>query len=48
MKSNTCHFVGVLCVFIFVVVTASGCQNTANGAGKDIEKMGEQIQEKTR
>jgi predicted small secreted protein len=25
-----------------------GCKHTANGAGKDIEQMGEKIQEKTR
>jgi len=30
-----------------VIATATGCKNTANGAGKDIEKMGEKIQEKT-
>ena len=38
-------------VLIFtIVLTAgvSGCRNTARGAGKDIEKMGEKIQEKTR
>lgn len=25
----------------------SGCKNTANGAGRDIEKIGEKIQDKT-
>jgi len=38
-------------VLTFAIVLAAGvagCQNTARGAGKDIEKMGEKIQEKTR
>ena len=29
------------------LITTTGCKNTANGAGKDIEKAGEKIQEKT-
>jgi len=29
------------------LVLVSGCKSTANGAGRDIEKMGEKIQEKT-
>ena len=28
-------------------VGALGCKNTAHGAGKDIENVGEKIQEKT-
>jgi predicted small secreted protein len=28
-------------------LAGTGCKHTANGAGKDIEKMGEKIQEKT-
>ena len=27
---------------------ATGCKHTAHGAGEDIERMGEKIQEKTR
>jgi len=37
-----------LCAAITAVTfTLLGCKHTANGAGKDIEKMGEKIQEKT-
>ena len=31
-----------------LLVGSSGCKNTAHGAGKDIENMGEKIQEKTK
>jgi len=34
-------------IAVLLVVCASGCKHTANGAGKDIEKMGEKIQEET-
>jgi predicted small secreted protein len=30
-----------------LIVAATGCKHTAHGAGEDIEKMGEKIQEKT-
>jgi len=36
----------LFCSLLFCLGT-SGCKNTANGAGKDIENMGEKIQEKT-
>lgn len=37
-----------LCIVCVVVgLASSGCKHTANGAGQDIEKMGEKIQEKT-
>ncbi len=36
----------ILAVALFGLATA-GCKHTANGAGKDIEKVGEKIQEKT-
>ena len=36
----------ILSAFILSFIT-SGCKHTANGAGKDIEQMGEKIQEKT-
>lgn len=29
------------------LLLASGCRNTANGFGKDVENAGEKIQEKT-
>lgn len=35
-------------LFLAVLASATGCKNTAHGAGKDIENMGEKIQEKTR
>jgi len=39
---------GVLAlVLIAFVGSVTGCRNTANGMGKDIEKTGEKIQEKT-
>lgn len=31
-----------------VLSITTGCRNTATGAGKDIENMGEKIQEKTK
>jgi predicted small secreted protein len=37
-----------LLVLAFLVSVATGCKNTAQGAGKDIENMGEKIQEKTK
>jgi predicted small secreted protein len=33
---------------IALLAATIGCKHTARGAGKDIEKMGEKIQEKTR
>lgn len=44
------QFIKPLLCSLFVVVLvgfASGCKNTANGIGKDMEKAGEKIQEKT-
>ena len=39
----------ILTVFVTaLLMVAIGCKHTAQGAGKDIEKMGEKIQEKTR
>lgn len=39
----------VVMVFLLALLaSATGCKNTAHGAGEDIEKMGEKIQEKTR
>jgi predicted small secreted protein len=31
----------------FVVVTGTGCKNTAHGVGHDVERVGEKIQDKT-
>ncbi|MCC7374769.1 MAG: hypothetical protein IT581_08935 [Verrucomicrobiales bacterium] len=46
MKLRIIHqfFAATLLGLLIAVV---GCKNTAHGAGKDIEKMGEKIQEKT-
>ena len=37
----------ILFAAAFIGLTVTGCKHTANGAGKDIEQMGEKIQEKT-
>ena len=47
MKSNIRHLIALLCVSILVFATNTGCKSTANGVGKDIEKMGDKIQDKT-
>jgi predicted small secreted protein len=36
----------MLAVFAITIVT--GCRNTAQGVGEDVEKAGDKIQEKTR
>jgi predicted small secreted protein len=33
---------------IYACAVGTGCKHTAHGAGEDIEKVGEKIQEKTR
>jgi predicted small secreted protein len=33
---------------IYAIVFVTGCKHTAHGAGQDIEKAGDKIQEKTR
>ena len=38
----------VVCATILLIVMTSGCKHTAHGAGRDIEHMGEKIQEKTK
>ena len=40
-------FIILLVASILVGVTGLGCKHTANGAGQDIQHMGEKIQEKT-
>jgi predicted small secreted protein len=47
MKNYIKQYGFSLLVVVFLVSVATGCKNTAHGAGKDIEKMGEKIQEKT-
>lgn len=48
MKSNSLRSLVAGAILLALVAVAAGCKNTARGAGKDIEKIGEKIQEKTR
>ena len=48
MKTSIKRCVLSLLVVAFLMSAATGCKNTAQGAGKDIENMGEKIQEKTK
>lgn len=41
------RFILILVAASFLGLAATGCKHTANGAGKDIEQMGEKIQDKT-
>ena len=47
MKLNLRSLVVLFCAFALLALTGTGCKNTAHGAGKDIEDIGEKIQEKT-
>ncbi|MFN0067222.1 MAG: entericidin A/B family lipoprotein [Limisphaerales bacterium] len=38
--------ISISLIAALALLTASGCKNTAKGAGKDIENAGEKIQEK--
>ena len=45
------HFKWLLiavCASALLILGGSGCKNTAHGVGKDVEKVGEKIQEKTK
>jgi len=42
----TKKIISVVCVALFVAALATGC-NTVRGAGKDIERGGQAIQEST-
>ena len=42
------NFILALFAAMSLGMTVSGCKNTAHGAGEDIERMGEKIQDKTR
>jgi predicted small secreted protein len=48
MKANIRHLILILCAAVMVAAFTTGCRNTAQGAGKDIENAGEKIQEKTK
>jgi predicted small secreted protein len=47
MKPNLKSLIIALFAAALFVVTGTGCKSTAHGAGQDIERMGEKIQEKT-
>ncbi len=47
MNINIKSLAVALLAGILAMSLTSGCKNTAHGAGRDIEKMGEKIQEKT-
>ena len=48
MKPKIERFLALVSVLAFLMIAGTGCKNTAHGAGEDIEKVGEKIQEKTR
>ncbi|MFO1500172.1 MAG: entericidin A/B family lipoprotein [Verrucomicrobiota bacterium] len=37
----------ILGTFLIAFVCITGCKNTAHGVGKDVERAGEKIQDKT-
>ena len=47
MRKRIKYIVCGLITAAFLMAVTTGCKNTAHGAGQDIEKMGEKIQEKT-
>lgn len=48
MKNTKTKWFSLLLVASALIgLTGLGCKHTANGAGKDIQNMGEKIQEKT-
>jgi len=48
MKTNQKKplIIGLLAIAL-LAAAGSGCKNTAHGIGKDVEKVGDKIQEKT-
>ena len=44
---NINRLILILFAVLSLGLTTTGCKNTAHGAGEDIEKMGEKIQDKT-
>jgi len=47
MKQNIQRIALSLFAAVLLMSVVTGCKSTASGAGKDIEKMGEKIQDKT-
>ena len=45
--STTARRVILMGAMVAVLTVVTGCKNTAHGAGQDIERAGEKIQEKT-
>jgi predicted small secreted protein len=41
------RFIIMLFAAVLLSLAGAGCKHTAHGAGEDIEKMGDKIQEKT-
>jgi predicted small secreted protein len=41
------HKIGMLVMAVAICAFGFGCKNTAHGVGKDVENVGEKIQEKT-
>ena len=46
MKSNTKPLVLLVLAAVLFAFVGAGC-NTANGVGKDVEKLGDKIQDKS-
>ncbi|MGE3309405.1 MAG: hypothetical protein AB7O66_05485 [Limisphaerales bacterium] len=47
MKNRLARATISLLAGLLLAISMTACKNTAHGAGKDIEEMGEKIQEKT-
>jgi len=47
MKKHFRSFVLPVLASALLVLVGMGCKNTAHGVGKDMEKAGEKIQDKT-
>ena len=44
---NAKHIILLLIATAFLAFAGIGCRHTAHGFGKDVEKVGEKIQDKT-
>ncbi len=47
MKTRLWSWGMALSTLVLIALLGTGCKNTAHGAGRDIENMGEKLQEKT-
>ena len=48
MKTIIPRFILSFLFASYLVISGTGCKHTAHGTGKDIENMGEKIQDKTK